>query len=46
MSTEPRQDTGGHSSAAAAIFLWVVVICGLLYGVVETATKIPALFGA
>lgn len=45
MSTDSRHDSG-HSSAAAAIFLWVVVICGLLYGVVETATKIPALLGA
>ena len=33
-------------SSTPAILLWVVVICGLLYGVVETVTKIPALFGA
>jgi hypothetical protein len=28
-----------------AILLWVLVLCGLLYGVVQTATKLPALFG-
>ena len=44
MSTDGRHDTG-HSAIAPAIFLWVVVICGLLYGVVQAATKIPALFG-
>jgi hypothetical protein len=43
-STDGRHDTG-HSATAPAIFLWVVVICGLLYGVIETATKVPALFG-
>jgi hypothetical protein len=44
MSPNPSSDTG-HSAAAPAIFLWVLVTCGLLYGVIETATKIPALFG-
>ena len=38
--------TPGRSSAVPALFLWVVVICGLLYGVVQTLTKVPALFGA
>jgi hypothetical protein len=37
--------TGASGSIAPALFLWVVVICGLAYGVVQTATKIPALFG-
>jgi hypothetical protein len=34
-----------NASSAPGILLWVVVVCGLLYGVVETITKIPALFG-
>jgi hypothetical protein len=34
------------SSTGPALFLWVLVICALAYGVVETATKVPALFGA
>ena len=29
-----------------AVLLWILVACGLLYGVIETAVKIPALFGA
>jgi hypothetical protein len=43
-STNGHHDTG-RSAAAPAIFLWVLVVCGLLYGVIETATKVPALFG-
>ena len=46
MTTNGRHDDAGAKSAVApAIFLWLLVACGLLYGVVETATKIPALFG-
>jgi hypothetical protein len=46
MSTNGRHDDDGRESAVGpAIFLWLVVACGLLYGVVQTATKIPALFG-
>ena len=45
MSTNGRQDDTGRSAVAPAILLWVLVACGLLYGVVQTATKIPALFG-
>ena len=45
MSTNGRNDGDGHSAVAPAIFLWILVVCGLLYGVVQTATKIPALFG-
>jgi hypothetical protein len=44
MSPNESHDTG-YSTAAPAIVLWVLVICGLTYGVVETATKVPALFG-
>lgn len=44
MSTDGRDDTG-HSAIAPAIVLWVLVVSGLLYGVVQTATKVPALFG-
>ena len=45
MSTNGHNDGDGHSAVAPAIFLWLLVACGLLYGVVQTATKIPALFG-
>jgi hypothetical protein len=46
MTTNGRHDGASDKSAVApAIFLWLLVACGLLYGVVETATKIPALFG-
>jgi hypothetical protein len=31
------------TATAPAILLWILVICGLLYGVVETATKVQAL---
>jgi hypothetical protein len=44
MSENGRHDTG-HSAVAPAIFLWVLVACGLIYGVVQTATKVPSLFG-
>ncbi len=44
MSTDEVQTTG-HTATAPAIALWVIVVCGLLYGVFETATKVPALFG-
>ena len=40
----PREDSG-HSAVLPAILLWILVSCGLLYGIVQTATKIPALFG-
>ena len=45
MSTNGRHDDTGRSAVVPAILLWVLVACGLLYGVVQTATKIPALFG-
>ena len=45
MSTNGRQDGDGRSAVVPAILLWILVTCGLLYGVVQTATKIPALFG-
>jgi hypothetical protein len=47
MSTNGRNDGDGDgaSAVAPAILLWVLVACGLLYGVVQTATKVPALFG-
>jgi hypothetical protein len=45
MSTNGHHDDGGHSTVVPALLLWVLVACGLLYGVVQTATKIPALFG-
>lgn len=45
MSTDEVQTGNTPTATAPAIFLWVVVVCGLLYGVIETATKVPALFG-
>jgi hypothetical protein len=32
-------------SAAPAVTLWIIVVVALAYGIVQTATKIPALFG-
>jgi hypothetical protein len=29
-----------------AVLLWILVACGLLYGVVKTVGLLPALFGA
>jgi len=45
MSTNGHQEDTGRSAVVPAILLWILVSCGLLYGVVQTATKIPALFG-
>ena len=45
MSTNGQHDGEGHSAVVPALLLWVLVACGLLYGVIQTATKIPALFG-
>jgi len=46
MSTNGHHDhDSGASTVIPAILLWVLVACGLLYGVVQTASKIPALFG-
>ncbi len=45
MSTNGHHDGDGHSAVAPALLLWVLVACGLLYGIVETVSKIPALFG-
>jgi hypothetical protein len=45
MSTNGHHDGEGASGVVPALLLWVLVTCGLLYGVVQTATKIPALFG-
>jgi hypothetical protein len=44
MTTNGRHESGSNP-VALAIFLWALVLCGLLYGVVQTATKVPALFG-
>jgi hypothetical protein len=45
MSSNGHNDGEGASAVVPALLLWVLVACGLLYGVVQTATKIPALFG-
>ncbi len=44
MTTNGQHDSG-RSPVVPALLLWALVLCGLLYGVVQTATKIPALFG-
>jgi hypothetical protein len=38
-------ETTASASQVPGILLWVVVLAGLLYGVIETLTKVPALFG-
>ena len=43
--TTNEQQSGARNPVAPALFLWALVICGLLYGVIQTATKVPALFG-
>ena len=49
MATEAQETgpategTGG--TRARALVLWVLVVIALLYGVIATAVKIPALFG-
>jgi hypothetical protein len=45
MSTNGHHEDTGRSAVVPALLLWVLVACGLLYGIVQTATKIPALFG-
>ena len=45
MSTNGHHDDTDRSTVLPALLLWVLVACGLLYGVIETATKLPALFG-
>ena len=32
-------------TSAAAIALWVIVVAGLAYGVIQTLSKVGALFG-
>jgi hypothetical protein len=45
MATHEASDTGANSKGSApAIVLWVLVVVALLYGVISTASKIPALF--
>ena len=40
----PEQRVSDQASKAAALFLWVVVIAALGYGVVRTAIQAAALF--
>jgi hypothetical protein len=35
---------GAKGSAALAIFLWVVVVCALAYGLINTFSKVVDLF--
>jgi hypothetical protein len=35
---------GTKGAATTAIFLWVVVICALAYGLINTLTKVADLF--
>ena len=41
--TQPQAD-GANAAKAAAIFLWVMVICGLAYGLVNTFKTVVDLF--
>jgi hypothetical protein len=36
--------SGFEPAAAAAIFLWVIVGAGLVYGISQTVVKVAALF--
>jgi hypothetical protein len=48
MSTVSRTNgdaPASRTASAPAILLWILVIGGLLYGVVETAMKVQALLG-
>ena len=48
MTPEPQEVRGAPQGARGtqvrALVLWVMVVTALLYGVVATAVKIPALF--
>ncbi len=37
-------DGGARSAAATAIFLWVVVVCALAYGLINTFKTVVDLF--
>lgn len=41
----PAAGEGTGGTRVRALILWVLVLIALLYGVVATAIKIPALFG-
>jgi hypothetical protein len=40
-----QRTTHDGASAALAVTLWIIVGGGLLYGIAQTAAKVPALFG-
>jgi hypothetical protein len=44
--SEHRHTASETRLTVQAILLAILVACGLLYGVIETVMKIPALFGA
>lgn len=43
-TSEASSSEPASTSSAPAIVLWVLVVVALLYGVISTAIKIPALF--
>jgi hypothetical protein len=43
-SHEPEGAAGAKGSAMIAIFLWVVVVISLAYGLINTFTKVVDLF--
>ena len=46
MTSETTATPTASASPVPGILLWIVVSCGLIYGVWQTLTKVPALFGA
>ena len=46
MTDESTNTQTASASPVPGILLWIVVSIGLLYGVWQTLTKVPALFGA
>ena len=44
-TNEASGSESGSTGTAPAIVLWVLVVIALLYGVISTASKVPALFG-
>ena len=44
MTMNSREGAGAKGSAALALFLWVVVVCALAYGLYNTLIKVADLF--
>jgi hypothetical protein len=44
MTMHGHDAAGAKGSATLAIFLWVVVVCALAYGLINTLSKVVDLF--